>query len=157
MSDHNPLHEAITSSPEGRRASEFDATVPPPAENGTDTSASLMQTLEDTLQRGASYARENPLVAVVGVASVAALLVIATKKSAPRQNSLSRLEHDLRAALTNAPSNVNGAIDTISGAVGRAFSADPKNVQMVQDAATHWMQQAQNVLKPYIPVSLAKR
>lgn len=122
-----------------------------------DNFSVFMQSLEDSLQRGAAFAKENPVVTAVGVASVAALLVIVSKRALTPETSYARLERQLRSAANEAPTAFSNSLDSISNSISRALTADPKTVQMIQDTVAQLVDGARTRIEPYLPDTLAKR
>ncbi len=131
------MHQAIDTEP---------ATTNHAASNGDhgngqsqDAPVHVMAVLEDILSRGRKLVEENPTAAVVGVASLAAIVVLAAKSAAPRETSVTRLERQVRRLASEQRAAGSEALETISGAVTRALTADPKYVQAYQNFATDWI------------------
>lgn len=127
------------------------------AETASDTASSVMQSLEDAIQTGLTYAKENPAITALGVASVAALVVIASKSATRHPSSIAVIERRIRDAAANSATHAGSAVDTISEALGRAFTADPKNVEMLQATVADWIASARGRVEPVVDSVMTRR
>ncbi len=117
-------------------------------ENSEPTAlAAALQPLENTLQRGADFARANPLVAVASVAAVGALLVMAAKsKSRSDDTAVVKIRRDLNRFISSQRSEGAGLGDAVSS-LTRAFTSEPETMAAVRKAMERGIAKASDTIK----------
>ncbi|HRK18881.1 MAG TPA: hypothetical protein PK970_07985 [Hyphomicrobiaceae bacterium] len=145
------MNQEATTTP-GHHAQRDDTTAPEPS-----TPPTVMQSLEDAIQSGLNYAKENPAITALGVASVAAIVVIASKSANRHPSSIAVVERRIRDAAANSATHAGNAVDTISDSLGRAFTADPRNLELLQATVADWMASARSRVEPIIDSALSRR
>jgi hypothetical protein len=107
------------------------------SQNG-DGIDSVMASIEASLAKGIELVEKNPALAIIGVASIAAIVMIAVKSSSSSQVSTGRrLEREFKRVLHENSKRGSDLADTVSGALSEALNS--RNMSGVRELAESWI------------------
>lgn len=115
----------------------------PTAQDDTSIASGTMATLEEALQNGRAFVERNPMLAIIGGASVVALVVIAAKSARPSRDpnswEMARVRDEWRRLSSTTAQGAHDAGAALASALGRFVPSDAASAAALRDVASEWV------------------